>query len=442
MQPAYVHVEDALRERIKNITERYVMPDQDARAIIRHLSRSNLAAQFSEQMAIAAIPILAVVALGVSAQESATLQAINTLPFLLLSIPAGLLADRCRRKQLMMASELIRALALFLLFALFSAQVMGLYGLATLGFAIATGTVVYSVAAPALVAALVGKDDLLTANRRLEIARSIAFTAGPSVGGILAGWASGIFAFLTAFALSILSVWYLARLPNELQHTPSERRLLRELSEGIAFIVHNRYLRPIVATAFVFNTSWYLLLGIFAYYAINHVHLSASAVGVALGVYGLGMVAGAYLYPVISRHLGFGRQVMVGPICAFAAALLMVATLLVQQLVLAIVFVFAAFFLFGCGPIVWTISTTSLRQIVTPGGLIARVSSVIMTATFGARPLGAALGAWLSATFGIASCLIGAAIGFSIQLGIIALSAPARLPSIDALVQDAAPAIA
>jgi len=418
------------------------MPDQDASAIIRHLSHSNLTAQFSEQMAIAAIPILAVVALGVSAQESATLQAVNTLPFLLLSIPAGLLADRCRRRQLMMAAELIRALALFLLFALFSTQVLGLYGLAVLGFAIATGTVVYSVAAPALVAALVDKQSLLIANRRLEIARSIAFTAGPSVGGILAGWASGVFAFLTAFVLSIVSVWYLARLPNEPKQPPSGRHLLRELSEGVGFIARNRHLRPIVATAFVFNTSWYLLLAIFAYYAVKHLHFSASAVGAALGVYGLGMVAGAFLYPSISRRFGFGRQIMLGPICAAAAALLVVGTLLAPQRAAAIVLVFAAFFLFGFGPIVWTISTTALRQIVTPGGLIARVSSVIMTVTFGARPLGAALGAWLSATYGVASCLVGVAIGFSIQLSMIALSAPARLPCIDALDQDATPVIA
>jgi len=99
--------------------------------------------------------------------------------------------------------------------------------------------------------------------------------------------------------------------------------------------------------------------------------------------------------------------------------------------------VFVAFFLFGFGPIVWTITTTSLRQIVTPGDLIARVSSVIMTATFGARPLGAALGAWLSATFSVVSCLVGVAVGFALQLAVITLSAPARLPSIDALVLDA-----
>jgi len=420
------------------------MPDKindNANATIGYLSRSNLAAQFSEQMAIAAIPILAVVALGVSAEESATLQAINTLPFLLLSIPAGLLADRYRRKRLMIATELIRAAALFLLFSLFSTRMLGLYGLATLGFALVTGTVVYSVTAPALVAALVGKDDLLNANRRLEIARSIAFTAGPAAGGVLAGWASGLFAFLAAFVLSLASVWYLLKLPTETPYTAAKRHIVRELSDGIAFIARNRYLRPIVATAFVFNTAWYLLLGIFAYYAIHHLNFSASAVGVALGVYGFGMVAGAFLYTRIARALRFGQQILLGPVCAATAALLLLATRIAPPPTVGIV-VFAAFFLFGFGPIVWTISTTSLRQIVTPGGLIARVSSVIMTVTFGARPLGAALGVWLSAAFGVTSCLTGVAIGFALQLGIITLSAPARLATIDTLEPGAPPVAA
>jgi len=130
--------------------------------------------------------------------------------------------------------------------------------------------------------------------------------------------------------------------------------------------------------------------------------------------------------------LYFGRQIVLGPLCAAGAALLLLATLTVPVRT-SYLLVFAAFFLFGFGPIVWTITTTSLRQIVTPGALIARVSSVIMTVTFGARPLGAALGVWLSATWGVTICLIGVAIGFALQLAIIVLSAPARLVTIEAL---------
>ena len=51
-----------------------------------------------------------------------------------------------------------------------------------------------------------------------------------------------------------------------------------------------------------------------------------------------------------------------------------------------------SFFLFGFGPIVWTITSTTLRQTVTPGAMLGRVSAMFLTVDMGARPLGAALG--------------------------------------------------
>ncbi|MDR3098781.1 MAG: MFS transporter [Paraburkholderia sp.] len=415
------------------------MNNPHTQSVVNRLSHASLAAQFSEQMTIAVIPIAAVVAFNATAQQTAALQAVNTLPFLLLSLPAGVIADRMRRKHLMVVTELLRAAALFVLFALFSRHALTLVTLGALGFAIATGTVVFSVAAPSLVAALVDTSGLLAANRRLEIARSIAYTAGPSVGGMLAGWGSGVFAFLAAFTLSLVSAGFMARLPREARRAPSGRHVAQELADGLRFIGGNPWLRPIVATAFVFNTSWFLLLSVFAWYAIHRLAFSASEVGFALGVYGFGMIAGAFLYPGLAKRLAFGRQILLGPSCAAIAAVLMACSTLVHAKASASP-VFAAFFLFGFGPIVWTISTTSLRQIVTPGHLIARVSSVIMMATAGARPLGALLGAWLSTRFGIGSCLVGVLIGFGAQLAIIVFSQPVRLRSITTL--NEAPATA
>ncbi|WP_322881919.1 MFS transporter [Pandoraea sputorum] len=416
----------------------FIAPDSaspDARivSLVTSLSRANLAAQFSEQMTLAVIPIVAVIALQASAQQTASLQAATTLPFLLLSLPAGVLADRYRRKPLMIATELLRAVALLLLFALFQMKWLSLTALGVLGFAMASGTVVFGAAAPSLVAMLVGPAHLLAANRRLETARSVAFTAGPAIGGVLAGVASGTFAFAAALALSLGSAFWLSRLPEEAPRAPSHRDFKRELAQGIRFIATNAYLRSIVATAFVFNTSWYLLLAIFAYYAIDTLAFSAQAVGAALGVYGFGMVCGAIGYTRIAQRLPFGRQILLGPVCAAVAALLMASTSMLavgDKHGTAHVLVFVAFFLFGFGPIVWTISTTSLRQVVTPGGLIARVSAATMTATFGARPLGAFLGAWVASSLGIKACLIAMALGFALQLAIILRSPAARLRSL------------
>ncbi|VVE68478.1 major facilitator superfamily protein [Pandoraea captiosa] len=402
-------------------------------SLVTALARANLAAQFSEQMTLAVIPIVAVIALHANAQQTASLQAATTLPFLLLSLPAGVLADRYRRKPLMIGTEWLRAAALLLLFVLFQLQWLTLSALGLLGFAMATGTVVFGAAAPSLVATLVGPSHLLSANRRLETARSIAFTAGPALGGVLAGVASGMFAFVAAFVLSIASAFWLSRLPSEAVRARSRRHFVAELGEGIRFIATNAHLRSIVATAFVFNTSWYLLLAIFAYYAIDALGFSAQAVGIALGVYGFGMVCGAMGYAHLAQRLRFGHQILLGPVSAALAAVAMASTSIASGASGSLgvhAVVFTAFFLFGFGPIVWTISTTSLRQIVTPGGLVARVSAVTMTATFGARPLGAFLGAWIASAFGVRACLMAMAAGFLLQLAIIARSRAARLNSL------------
>lgn len=390
------------------------------------LSRANFAAQMSEQMALSAMPIIAVVALAATVEQTAMLQMVATLPFLLFSIAAGVWADRGHCKALMIATESLRAVALCGLLALLYAQFLSVAGLAALGFIVATGTVAFSVCVPAVVQQLVVKDDLLVANRRLELLRSASYVGGPAIGGVLAGWLSGVPAMGAALALSVVCVFYVRRLPLAVSNSTPQRKIGLELAEGARFITGNRLIRPIVITALVFNTSWYFLMAVFAYDAIHRLAFTPSQVGFALGLYGAGMVVGAWVYPLLARGLRFGTQILVGPICAALAALLMAATTLLPAKLL----VFVAFFGFGAGPIVWTIATMSLRQAITPSHLMARVSAFIMTCTFGARPLGALLGAWVSSQWDTRACLIGVAIGFGVQLAVIVFSAPARLRSL------------
>src|SRR5262249_14328268 len=86
-----------------------------------------------------------------------------------------------------------------------------------------------------------------------------------------------------------------------------------------------------------------------------------------------------------------------------------------------------AFFLFGFGPILWTINQTTLRQAITPEAMLGRVSALVMIATAGARPLGAALGGVVGAAAGPEACLVLAAIGFVVQAMVIMASPVPRL---------------
>lgn len=387
------------------------------------LGWSNLAAQFSEQIALAAAPLAAVLLLGAGAVETGILQTAQTLPFLLLSLPAGVLADRASRRRLMAGAEALRAASLLTILLLLAAGLLNLPLLATLGAVGAIGTVCYSVAAPALLPSIVPRDQLALANRWLELARSIAFAAGPALGGFIVGWTGASAAYVVATVLSLLAAVLLAGLPEEPRAVGAPRHPLVELREGARFVLTHPLLRPILATAVLFNTSWFVLQAIYVAYAVQSLGLTAIGVGLTLGVYGAGMIVGAVLAPRLSRHLSFGTMIAIGPLAGLLGAVVMLATLWLPSGGLA----GTSFFLLGVGPILWTIATTTLRQAVTPNAMLGRVSALIMTATFGARPIGAALGTVAAARWGVPACLAIATVGFAIQFLIIAASQVPRL---------------
>ena len=382
------------------------------------LAGANLAAQSAEQLSLAAAPLIAVVALGAGPGEIGLLATAQTLPFLLLSIPFGLLADRTSRKQLMVVCEVLRAISLLGLLACVLLAQLSIPVLAVLGFLGAVGTVGFSVAAPALVPSLVPREALARANGRLELARSAAFAAGPALAGALVSWAGASSAFALAAMLSACAAALLWRLKETARVQAAPRHPWLELQDGARFVARHRLLRPILFTAIAWNLSWFVLQAAYIPYAVRLLGMSPNMVGFTLATYGVGMVVGALLAPRIVARIPFGLAIIVGPAFSVLAAATMVATLVWPQALLAAL----AFFFFGSGPIVWTITSTTLRQTVTPAAMLGRVSSMFLTVNMGVRPVGAAIGGFVGANWGEAACLVLALAGFVVQAAIISLS--------------------
>jgi len=319
-------------------------------ASFQRLAWSNLLAQSAEQIGLAAAPLAAVFALGASAVDIGFLQSAQTLPFLLLSIPLGVIADRRSRRTLMAAAECARALAMACVLLLVLTHALTLPLLALLGFLGATGTVAYNVAAPALVPALVERAALPAANGRIELARSVAYSAGPALGGLIVGWIGAGWAYGCAAGLSAAAAVLLAGLREPPRHHAAARHFLIELREGARFVGGDALLRPMLATAVFFNIGFFTLQSVYVPYAVQRLGLSASAIGATLGAYGVGMVCGALAAPAVARRIAFGRMLLVGPFCGLAASLVMVGTLAVPSFWLAA----SSFFLLGagrfCGP--------------------------------------------------------------------------------------------
>jgi len=134
-------------------------------------------------------------------------------------------------------------------------------------------------------------------------------------------------------------------------------------------------------------------------------------------MYGAGMVVGALAATRVMRRFAFGTVIGLGPVAGFAAASVMVLTIFIASPLLAAL----SFFLLGAGPILWVISTTTLRQSVTPPSLLGRVSAINIM-SYGARPLGSALGAIVGGLYSAEACLYLAAAIFAAQALVIWMS--------------------
>lgn len=387
------------------------------------LTASCLMAQLAEQISLAAAPIVAVIALGAGAGGTGILQAAQTLPFLLLAIPAGILTDRTSRKWLMTGAELLRMLTLAAILILAWRDALTIPLLAALGFLGATGTVAYSIATPSLIPALVDRHQLGRANGRIELIRSGAFVTGPALSGVLVQWVGASPTFAIATMLSAGGALMLMRLAEPRREPAATHHPIADIREGGTFVFGHPLLRPILFTAVFFNIAYFILQAVFVAYAHATLGMNAGEIGVVLSLGGAGMVGGALSSGYVQNRLPLGRVILIGPMMGLAASLVMALTILWPTMFLAGL----SFFLIGLGPTIWSISTMTLRQAVTPDRLLGRVSALVTMATWGARPLGAAIGAVIGSQISLPACLLVAVAGFAVQASIITRSEVAHL---------------
>jgi predicted MFS family arabinose efflux permease len=383
---------------------------------------SNLTAQAAEQIGLSAALLLAVLVFSAGPGAVGALQAAQTLPFLLVAIPLGVLADRVSRPRLMAAAESFRVASFALVVVLFATGALTLPLLALLGFIGACGTVAYSVSAPALVPGVVPATALPAANARIEVARTSALAAGPALGGLLVESLGCGSAIAVAAGLSVVAAALLFGIEEPSRPAPARRDVWRDMRDGAAFVAGHPLLRPIFATQFIFNVAFFVIQAMYVPYAVDHLALTPAGVGATLAVLGGGMVIGALVATRVLKLLPFGMVVAIGPVAGLAAASIMMSTIWVPSAALGGL----SFFLFGGGPILWVVSTTTLRQTVTPEHLLGRVSAINSLA-YGARPVGAAIGALVGASFGAGACLAVAAVLFMLQAALILASPVVRL---------------
>jgi predicted MFS family arabinose efflux permease len=388
---------------------------------LNRLTIAALGLHGADQLAMAALPLTAVITLGAGPGLVGALLAAQAAAWLVFSLPAGLLVDQFPRRGLLRAASV--AAALGAAGALPAAWAGGEAALGAAIFVASCGTVLFVLAAGSLVPDFAPRDGLAAANGRLELARAMASLAAPPIAGVLAARGAPVAAFGLAVLGALLAWAATGGLPRAATRAASARPTLRAgLAEGARFVLGQALLRGIFGCALAWNFAFFALLAVLVPFALGPLGLDPAGLGLAQAGYGAGMIAGAALAARIQARFGPQLILVGGPVLSVATPVL-----LLFAPAGGVALPFLALLLVGFGPMMWLICQTGIRQIVTPTAMLGRVGAVLQVAIYGVRPLGALAGGALAAAQGPAAGLWLAGAGFAASVLVVAVSGLGRL---------------
>jgi MFS family permease len=383
---------------------------------------------FGMQVSGLALPLTAVVFLGASGTEMGILGAARWLPYLVFGLLAGAWLDRIRRRPVLIATHLGRAV---LLASIPAAAVLGwlrIEQLYIITLALGSLMIFSDAAYQALLPTLVSREDLVDGNSKLELSRSIAVIVGPGVGGWLVQLVSAPLAVVVdavAFAFDALLVATIRRPEPPPAETPNGRSLRREVAEGLRWVFGSQVLRPVQAASMTFIGANAVWSTVYVLYATRELHLAPVLLGVVFAAGGPGALVGAFTASVVARRFGLGPVIVATHAVAGASVFLIPLAALAPAL--AVPVLMGAALVAGLSITLGSIAELSLRQGMTPSRLQGRMNATMRSLNWSTAALGSLVGGFLGDAIGFVPTLLVGACGSFASTAWLVLSPIPRL---------------
>jgi MFS family permease len=370
--------------------------------------------QFGTQVTLLALPLIAATTLNVTPFEFGLLSTIEFLPFILLSLPAGVWVDRLRRRPILIAGDLVRAASLLSIPIAFGFDALTIWQLYVVGFVNGCATVFFDVAYQSYLPSLVERDQIVEGNSKLESTRSAAQITGPGVAGVIIGALTAPIAIVLdsiSFVVSALFMFAIRRhetAPVPVLNERGERPSMRaEIAEGLRYVGRHPFLRSIAACTGLSNFFSNIAFSILILYLVRELSFTPEVLGLAFSVGSVGFLLGALLANRVASRFGVGPTI-VGSALMFGPAGLLVALAPPE---FALPFVAASVFLGGLGGAIYNINQVSLRQAITPERMQGRMNATMRFIVWGTIPIGSILGGFLGGVIGLHETIWIGAIG-------------------------------
>lgn len=364
------------------------------------------------QVTVLAVPLIAALTLDATPWQMGLLSAAGSAPILLVGLFAGVWVDRVRRRPVMIATDLGRAVLLLIipLAAVTGAlRIEILYAVLLLTGAL---TVLFDVANMSFLPSLVAADRIVEGNTKLQSTSAAAQVVGPSVGGVLVSLLTAPFALLVDALSFLISAAFVARtrVAEAAPKTRGERAgVVGEITEGVRVVVDDRVLRALAgasATTILFGR---MFMAVYVLYMTRVLGLSAVGVGLVFAAGGVGSLAGSIVAELLARRFGPGPA-MIGAQVAFGlTGMLVPLAVLVPSWALPMIV--ASEFAQWMAILVYWVNAISVRQAITPDRVLGRVNATMWFLAGGARPIGAVIGGALGGVIGVPLTLVVASFG-------------------------------
>ncbi|MBW3631913.1 MAG: MFS transporter [Chloroflexi bacterium] len=364
------------------------------------------------QFTAVALPLLAALSLGASPLAFGILAAAAGLPHLIFGLVAGAWVDRLRRRPVMIAADIARAVLLATIPVAAWLGALRIELLIAVAFLSEIFTVFFDIAYLSYIPSLVSRDDLVEANSRLEATASSAQVIGPALGGTLVRFLGAPMALLVDALSYIVSAGFLWRIgAGEARpvRTDAAMSLRAEIVQGLRAVWQSPVLRGLALSSTVMNLAGFLFLSIYVLYMTRDLGLGAEAVGLVFAAGGAGALLGSVTAGPARSHWGVGRVLLGAQILFGLFGMLVPLAVLFPSAALPLVV--AAEFLQWVMVIVFSVNAVSLRQAITPGRMLGRVNGTMRFIVWGSRPVGSLAGGFLGSLIGLPMTLVVGAFG-------------------------------
>jgi MFS family permease len=356
-----------------------------------------------------ALPLIAIESLHAGATEMGVLGAAGNAAFLLFGLFAGIIADRFRRKLVLVTTSFLAACVIAILpvaSAIGSLRIELIYAIA---FASGCLVVIDEVAFQAILPRLIGRERLISGNTVVRSTTAVTDLIGSSAAGaviqVLTAPVAVVLDAVSFLAASFLT--FLVRIdePTPVRH--ARRHIWSEMSEGLRYIFMTPALRVIAVGGGTHNFfSNGTIVALYVLYATQALGQTPFELGVIFAAAGPAALVGALLASLSARRFGMRNTLTLSQALTGMARLLVPLAAVTRSPFLILL---AGEFLLGLARSIFNVSQLSLRQAITPDHLQGRMSASIRFLMWGLVPLGALAGGWTAERIGLTATLTVAA---------------------------------